>query len=321
MSEHTGYPGAPRGGTRTRPVAPGNAGGTATPGARRPCSPSTRRRRRGPAPATPGSGVPVAPWAVAVGAADHPHTTRPGRARAAACTSGADRRGSAGRVLHRQPRQQRVNGRSVAVHRPPAPGRLARRQNDITPPPYHGPALTRQPPRQARHRGRGRRRLRVAAPGGSAGRSLGIPSRQSPAWGVGSWFVPIVRLWVPYSAVRDCLPPGHPHRPRVLHWWIAWLGAGVLRRALGVCALFSTGGALVVAIPMHAVPRDHRLGARASCWPSRPRTGTRLTRETDCHWGDAVTCLEVCCGERARKTNPSVAQHSAVTFALLLPCV
>jgi hypothetical protein len=83
----------------------------------------------------------------------------------------------------------------------------------------------------------------------SAGRALGIPSHRSPAWGVGSWFVPIVNLWMPYSAVRDCLPPGHPHRPRVLHWWIAWLLTGFLSTAAGTCALFSTGTALVLSIP------------------------------------------------------------------------
>ena len=77
----------------------------------------------------------------------------------------------------------------------------------------------------------------------SAGRALGIPSQYSPAWGVGCWFVPIVNLWMPYGAVRDCLPPGHPHRPRVLHWWIAWLCTGLLSVAAGTAALFSTGAA------------------------------------------------------------------------------
>ena len=83
----------------------------------------------------------------------------------------------------------------------------------------------------------------------SAGRALGIPSRRSPGWGVGSWFVPIVNLWMPYSAVRDCLPPHHPHRRRVLHWWIAWLLTGFLSTVAGGTALFSTGTALVLSIP------------------------------------------------------------------------
>ena len=83
----------------------------------------------------------------------------------------------------------------------------------------------------------------------SAGRALGIPSRCSPAWGVGSWFVPVVALWVPYSAIRDCLPPGDPYRPRVLRWWLALLASGFLSAAAGVSALFSTGTALVLSIP------------------------------------------------------------------------
>ena len=83
----------------------------------------------------------------------------------------------------------------------------------------------------------------------SAGRALGIPSRRSPAWGVGAWFVPVVNLWVPYSAIRDCLPPGDRHRSRVLQWWIAWLLAAFLSSAAALCALFSTGAALVLSIP------------------------------------------------------------------------
>ena len=47
----------------------------------------------------------------------------------------------------------------------------------------------------------------------SAGRALGIPARHSPAWGVGAWFVPIANYWIPYSAIRDCLPPGDPDVP------------------------------------------------------------------------------------------------------------
>jgi hypothetical protein len=124
-------------------------------------------------------------------------------------------------------------------------------QNGITPPPYHGPSgyspgnlivgvLTVAAVIVAciwQHRA------------ASAGRALGIPSRRSPAWGVGSWFVPVVNLWMPYSAIRDCLPPDDPHRPRVLHWWIAWLASAYLSAAAAACALFSTGTALMVSIP------------------------------------------------------------------------
>ncbi len=125
-------------------------------------------------------------------------------------------------------------------------------QNGITPPPYHGQSLGLSP--------------LVLVVGvvtavaivmaciwqhhaASAARALGLPSRRSPAWGVGSWFVPIVNLWVPYSAVRDLLPPDDPHRARVLRWWIAWLLTVFVSGAAGLCALFSTGAALVLSIP------------------------------------------------------------------------
>ncbi len=83
----------------------------------------------------------------------------------------------------------------------------------------------------------------------SAARSLGYPATRSPAWGVGCWFVPIVNLWMPYGAVRDCLPPGHPERARVLRWWVAWLCTAYLSLLSSVFALFSTGAALAVSIP------------------------------------------------------------------------
>ena len=138
-------------------------------------------------------------------------------------------------------------------------------QHNITPPPYHGPSAVTPA-------GLVVSLVSVVAiifaliwqhRAASAGRALGLPAGQSPAWGVGSWFVPVVKFWVPYQAVRDCLPPGDPHRQRVLQWWIAWLvtiGVGI---AFGITALFSTGGALALAIPIAvAEPRDHRVGTR-----------------------------------------------------------
>ncbi len=125
-------------------------------------------------------------------------------------------------------------------------------QHGITPPPYHAPSNAFTP------LGLLVGVITVAAVviaciwqhrAASAGSALGIPSRHSPAWGVGSWFVPIVNLWIPYAAVRDCLPPEHPHRRRVLHWWIAWLLAGFLSSVAGATALFSTEAALVLSVP------------------------------------------------------------------------
>jgi hypothetical protein len=83
----------------------------------------------------------------------------------------------------------------------------------------------------------------------TAARSLGFPAHRSPAWGVGSWFVPIVNLWMPYGALRDCLPPEDPHRTHILRWWIAWIVGVALSVAATICALISTGAALVVSIP------------------------------------------------------------------------
>jgi hypothetical protein len=83
----------------------------------------------------------------------------------------------------------------------------------------------------------------------TAARALDMESRYSPAWGVGCWFVPIVNLWMPYGAIRACLPEGHPHRTRVLQWWLALMLAWSLSLAAGIAALFSTGTGLVLAIP------------------------------------------------------------------------
>ena len=54
-------------------------------------------------------------------------------------------------------------------------------------------------------------------------RALRYPARRSPAWGVGCWFVPVVNLWMPYQAICDCLPPGHPARRQALYAWLLFL--------------------------------------------------------------------------------------------------
>jgi hypothetical protein len=83
----------------------------------------------------------------------------------------------------------------------------------------------------------------------TASRALGFPSRRSPGWGVGAWFVPIVNLWIPYAAIRDCLPTGDPQRAHVLRWWLAWIIGGALSALASLCAFFSSGVALAVSIP------------------------------------------------------------------------
>jgi hypothetical protein len=83
----------------------------------------------------------------------------------------------------------------------------------------------------------------------SAARAFGLPTTHSPAWGVGSWFVPIVNFWMPYQAIRDCLPPEDPARPLVLRWWLALVGTWVMSGAAGAAAFFSSGTALVFTVP------------------------------------------------------------------------
>lgn len=82
-----------------------------------------------------------------------------------------------------------------------------------------------------------------------AARALGIPSSYSPGWGVGCWFVPIVNLWMPYGALRACLPPGDPRRAHVLRWWLALYAAWLLSVASTVAVIFSSTAGLIVAIP------------------------------------------------------------------------
>ncbi len=83
----------------------------------------------------------------------------------------------------------------------------------------------------------------------SAARALGLSATHSPAWGVGSWFVPIVNLWMPYQAIRDCLPPDDTGRPLVLQWWLALMGAWSLSVLAEILSFFSSGAGLGVAIP------------------------------------------------------------------------
>jgi hypothetical protein len=66
---------------------------------------------------------------------------------------------------------------------------------------------------------------------------------------VGSWFVPVVNYWFPYMALRDCLPPGHAHRPWVLQWWVAFAVGGSLGFGAFVAGFFSSGVAVGLSIP------------------------------------------------------------------------
>ncbi len=82
----------------------------------------------------------------------------------------------------------------------------------------------------------------------TAARSLGYPAKHSPGWGVGCWFVPIVNFWMPYQAIRDCLPPDDPHRHLVLRWWLLIVGAEVVLTAATAAALISSPVALGISL-------------------------------------------------------------------------
>ena len=60
----------------------------------------------------------------------------------------------------------------------------------------------------------------------SAARAMGLPAKRSPGWGVGFWFIPVVNLWMPYQAIRDCLAYDDHSRAMVLRYWLLYVGMG-----------------------------------------------------------------------------------------------
>lgn len=78
-------------------------------------------------------------------------------------------------------------------------------------------------------------------------RLLGLPARHSPGWGVGSWFVPVVNFWIPYQALRDCLPSDDPGRHTVLRMWLCFLGQSAAQTATVGLALFGSAAGWPVA--------------------------------------------------------------------------
>jgi hypothetical protein len=84
----------------------------------------------------------------------------------------------------------------------------------------------------------------------SAARALGLPGRHSPAWGVGSWFVPVVGLWFPYQALVDCLGPNDPNRGVVLRFWLCRVGLAVGLPAAILAAFLNATASLVISIPV-----------------------------------------------------------------------
>jgi|HubBroStandDraft_6_1064221.scaffolds.fasta_scaffold20228_3 hypothetical protein len=83
----------------------------------------------------------------------------------------------------------------------------------------------------------------------STARALGYAAKHSPGWGVGCWFVPIVALWMPYQALRDCLPPDDPNRRLVRTFWAFFIGQAVFALAAAMAAFSSTSLSLVFSVP------------------------------------------------------------------------
>lgn len=70
-------------------------------------------------------------------------------------------------------------------------------------------------------------------------------TRWTPGWTIGGWFVPFANLVIPASVMVDlwkgsdpAIPPDDPswrkvpRSPFILAWWVAWLGASILRLAV-----------------------------------------------------------------------------------------
>ncbi len=278
MSEHDGYPGAPPG------WYPDPAGG---PGQRwwdgYAWSDATVLPQHPPPPPWAGALPPqgpatqVAPWAVA--------TQRLSTHNASGLVDAELRMHKAARVAVALPAACSIVNLviwRITASRYLAVGHQFRldwedAQHHITPPPYNGPnAITPGTLLVGL--------VSVAAfvfaliwqhRAASAAQALGLPAGQSPAWGVGSWFVPIVWFWIPYQAVRDCLPPGDPHRPRVLQWWIAWLVAWAWVSPSGSLHCSPLAAPWRWPSPSQLPTSPSSRGRPASSVLSLPRTATR----------------------------------------------
>lgn len=83
----------------------------------------------------------------------------------------------------------------------------------------------------------------------STARAIGLPAKHSPGWGVGSWFVPIVHLWMPYQALRDCLPADDPNRRLVKVFGACFAAQLVLLEAAFIIALSSSTLSIFFCLP------------------------------------------------------------------------
>ncbi len=83
--------------------------------------------------------------------------------------------------------------------------------------------------------------------------ALHIPSRRSPGWAIGGWFIPIVNLWFPYQSAKGLLPPGDPGLTLVKRWWAWWIatqimGFVVIGTAFGPRWLVAVGTTVAVGV-------------------------------------------------------------------------
>jgi Domain of unknown function (DUF4328)/Protein of unknown function (DUF2510) len=83
----------------------------------------------------------------------------------------------------------------------------------------------------------------------TAARALRLPAKRSPGWGVVFWFIPVVNLWMPYQAIRDCLAPADPNRALVLRFWLCTVGIEIGTVVTLIGLMTSTYFAIVTAIP------------------------------------------------------------------------
>ena len=64
-----------------------------------------------------------------------------------------------------------------------------------------------------------------------AARVLGTHGQWAPGWFVGSWFIPVANLVIPYLCVKSLLPPGHPGGRTVRRWWAFYVAQYLLSMA------------------------------------------------------------------------------------------
>lgn len=98
-------------------------------------------------------------------------------------------------------------------------------------------------------------------------RALGLATSFEPGLAVAGWVIPLAQYVMPYLAVRDLFPEGHPGRRAVAWWWGSEIGAVVVGMAAVATAMAAGSGPGVV------------VGCAAACLALRAGfAGFQLTR-------------------------------------------